>query len=40
MIKTNKDLKEAFVNRFPSDWEDRKEFIKDLIEGNKVDQSL
>ncbi|XP_063442167.1 deoxynucleoside triphosphate triphosphohydrolase SAMHD1-like [Mytilus trossulus] len=35
MIKTNKDLQEEFVNRFPSDWKDRVKFIKDLIEGNK-----
>ncbi|XP_071176559.1 deoxynucleoside triphosphate triphosphohydrolase SAMHD1-like [Mytilus edulis] len=35
MIATNEDLKDAFVNKFDTDWEDRKEFIKDLIEGNK-----
>lgn len=40
MIATNEDLKDAFVNKFDTDWENRKEFIKDLIEGNKVDQSL
>lgn len=40
MIKTNDDLKEAFEKRFPTDWEAKKEFIKDLIEGNKVGKSI
>ncbi|CAC5410617.1 SAMHD1 [Mytilus coruscus] len=35
MITTNEELKKEFEKRFPTDWEDRKEFIKDLIEGNK-----
>ncbi|XP_076110419.1 deoxynucleoside triphosphate triphosphohydrolase SAMHD1-like [Mytilus galloprovincialis] len=35
MIATNEDLKDAFVKKFDKDWENRKEFIKDLIEGNK-----
>ncbi|CAC5368065.1 SAMHD1 [Mytilus coruscus] len=35
MITTNEDLKNEFEKRFPRDWDERKKFIKYLIEGNK-----
>ncbi|CAG2253248.1 SAMHD1 [Mytilus edulis] len=34
MMKENKELADAFANRF-EDWEEKKKFIKDLIDGNK-----
>lgn len=36
MMKENKDLAKAFKDRFPKDWVERKAFIKDLIDGEKV----
>ncbi|CAC5377405.1 SAMHD1 [Mytilus coruscus] len=34
MITSNKGLEEEFQNRFGDDWMKKKEFIKDLIDGN------
>lgn len=36
MIQENEDLAEAFTKRFSTNWEEKKEFIIDLINGTKV----